>query len=141
MEPFVLNASLTLSWCFADEATPYSRAVLASLQTTYAVTPALWPFEVANVLALAERKQRITRAGVEEFFEMLGRLPIEVERREALWLWQAIMPLVRKHRLSGYDAAYLELAKRERMCLATLARALQETSGTLGVQILDIAGS
>ena len=56
MEPFVLDASLTLSWCFADEATPYSRAVLAMLETTYAVVPALWPFEVANVLAVAERK-------------------------------------------------------------------------------------
>ncbi len=61
MEPFVVDASLTLSWCFADEATSYSRAVLASLGTTYAVVPALWPFEVANVLALAERKQRITQ--------------------------------------------------------------------------------
>ena len=61
MDPFVVDASLTLSWCFADEATPYSRSVLAALDKTYAVVPALWPFEVANVLALAERHQRITR--------------------------------------------------------------------------------
>jgi hypothetical protein len=53
MGPFVVGALLTLSWCFADEATPCSRGVLATLKTTYAVVPALWPFEVANVLALA----------------------------------------------------------------------------------------
>jgi predicted nucleic acid-binding protein len=95
MEPFVVDASLTLSWCFADEATPYSLAVLASLETTYAVVPALWPFEVVNVLALAERKQRITQEGIAEFLETLRRLPIQVERRETLWLWQAILPLIR----------------------------------------------
>lgn len=63
MPPFVVDASLTLSWCFADETTPYSRAVLAALETTYAVVPALWPFEIANALALAERRKRITQAG------------------------------------------------------------------------------
>ena len=96
MDPFVVDASVTLSWCFADEATPFSRAVLAALETTYAVVPALWPFEVANVLALAERRQRITQEGVAEFVETLRRLPIQVERREALWLWQAALPLARE---------------------------------------------
>lgn len=64
--PFVVDASLTLSWCFADEATPYSRSVLVSLQTTFAVVPALWPFEVANALVFAERRQRITPEGIAE---------------------------------------------------------------------------
>jgi hypothetical protein len=53
--PFVLDASITMSWCFANETTPYSRAVLQSLSDTYAEVPALWFFEVANVLAIAER--------------------------------------------------------------------------------------
>ncbi len=56
MPPFVVDASMTLSWRLVDEVTPYSRAVLAALETTYAVVPALWPFEVANALALAERR-------------------------------------------------------------------------------------
>ena len=141
MEPFVVDASLTLSWCFADEATPYSRAVLAALETTYAVVPALWPFEIANVLALAERKQRITQEGITEYLEKLRRLPIQIERREALWLWQAILPLVREHRLSGYDAAYLELAKRERMRLATLDHDLQQASRVVGVQALEVSSA
>lgn len=139
IEPFVVDASLTLSWCFADEATPYSRAVLGALETTYAVVPALWPFEIANVLALAERKQRISQEGIAAFLETLRRLPIQIERREALWLWQAILPLVRQHRLSGYDAAYLELAKRERMPLATLDDDLKAASHTTGVAVLALS--
>ena len=65
--PFVVDASITLGWCFADEATPYTRGVLAALKTTYAVVPALWPFEVANTLALAERRKRITQEGIAAF--------------------------------------------------------------------------
>jgi hypothetical protein len=53
--PFVLDASLAMSWCFVDESTPYSRSILASLLDTYAEVPALWPFEVANVLGISER--------------------------------------------------------------------------------------
>jgi predicted nucleic acid-binding protein len=115
--------------------------VLTSLETTYAVVPALWPFGAASVLALAERRQRITVDGGEEFVDMLRRLPIQVERGEALWLWQSILPLVREHRISAYDAAYLDLAKRERMCLATLDRALQEASRTVGVTALEVSAS
>jgi len=84
MPPFVVDASMTRSWCFVDEVPPYSRAVLAALETTYVVVPALWPFEVANALALAERRKRITQEGIADFLETLRRLPIQVERREAL---------------------------------------------------------
>jgi len=139
MEPFVVDTSLTLSWCFSDEATAYSRGILAALQTTYAVVPALWPFEVANALAVADRPQRITQEGIVEFLETLQRLPIQIERREAFWLWQAVLPLTRKHRLSAYDAAYLELAKREKMQLATLDRDLQKAGRALGIPLLDLA--
>ncbi len=135
--PFVLDASLTLSWCFEDEATPYSRSIIAALETTYAVVPALWPFEVANALAMADRRQRITREGIADFLETLRRLPIEVERREALWLWQAVLPLAREHRLSAYDAAYLELAKRDGIHLATLDHDLQQACHSLGIPIFE----
>ena len=139
MGPFVVDASLTLSWCFADEATHYSRSVLAALQTTYAIVPALWIFEVANVLGIAERRQRITPEGIAEFLATLHRLPIQIERREALWLWQAVLPLARESQLSGYDVAYLELAKRERMSLATLDRDLQVAARAAGVSMVEAA--
>jgi predicted nucleic acid-binding protein len=139
MGPFVVDASLTLSWCFVDEATPYSRGILAALKTSYAVAPALWPFEVANALAVADRRQRITQEGIEGFLDTLRRLPIQIERREALWLWQAVLPVAREHRLSAYDAAYLELAKREGMHLATLDHDLERAARTLGIPILEVS--
>jgi predicted nucleic acid-binding protein len=138
MPPFVVDASMTLSWCFADEATPYSRAVLAALETTYAVVPALWPFEIASGLAIAERRKRISQDQIAEFLETLRRLPIQIERREALWLWQALLPIAREHRLTAYDAAYLDLAKRDRLSLATLDRDLQAAGSALGVAVLEI---
>ncbi len=136
--PFVVDASMTLSWCFADEATPYTRGVLAALKKTYALVPALWPFEVANTLALAERRKRITQEGVAEFVERLRMLPIQVERREAVWLCQATIRLAREHRVTAYDAAYLDLAKREELSLATLDHDLQAAGRTLGITALEL---
>lgn len=137
--PFVVDASLTLSWCFSDEETPYSRSILATLNTSYALVPALWPFEIANALTVAARRQRVTHSGIAVFLETLRRLPIQIERREALWLWQAVLPLAREYRLSAYDAAYLELARRERMPLATLDADLLEAARKLGVPQLDVS--
>jgi predicted nucleic acid-binding protein len=94
---------------------------------------------VANALAVAERRQRITQEGIEEFLELLRKLPIQIERRPALWLWQAALPLARDYGLTAYDAAYLELARRERMHLATLDHGLQEVSLRLGVPILQVS--
>jgi predicted nucleic acid-binding protein len=70
--PFVLDASMTMSWCFADESTPYSRLVLDSLLDSYAEVPALWTFEIANVLAVNEKRQRLTKAASIEFLQTLG---------------------------------------------------------------------
>jgi hypothetical protein len=64
---------------------PFVR-VLAALQATYAMVPALWPFEIVSVLEVAERRKRITQEGIAKFLNALRRLPIQVERREALWL-------------------------------------------------------
>ena len=138
MPPFVVDASMTLSWCFADEATPYSRAVLAALQNTYAVVPALWPFKIASGLAIAERRKRISQDQIAEFLETLRKLPIHVERREAVWLCQAMVRLAREHDLTAYDAAYLDLANRDQLHLATLDHDLQEACRTLGVAVLEI---
>ena len=138
MAPFVVDASMTLSWCFADEANQYSRAVLTALDTTYAIVPALWPFEIANGLAVAERRKRITQAGIAAFLETLQRLPIQVERREALWVWQAVLGLAREHRLTAYDAAYLDLAKRENLNLATMDHDLQDAGRTLGIALVEV---
>ena len=116
----MLDASVTLSWAFETEATPYTMQVLESFETTHAVTPTLWPFEVTNALVDAERRRRIHAAQQAEFLERLRLLPIHVEHRPAAWLGQQILPLARAYRLTAYDAAYLELAIREGLPLATL---------------------
>ncbi len=115
--PFVLDASMTMSWCFADESTPHSRGVLQSLLNTYAEVPAVWVFEVANVLALGERKQRIVAALSDEFMKVLSRLDIRIEQPTPPGT--ELLLLIRRYGLTAYDAASLELAKRKGLALAT----------------------
>lgn len=138
MGPFVVDASLTVSWCFADETTSHSQSILKALDSTHAVVPAHWAFEVANALGMAERKGRISAEGIDEFLIRLRRLPIYVDRREPSLLWQAILPLANKYRLSAYDAAYLELARREGIALATLDDDLRVASTELGIFLGEI---
>jgi predicted nucleic acid-binding protein len=88
-------------------------------------------------LAIAERRKRIDQEGRRAFLEALRRLPIQGEHREALWLWQGILPLARDHRLTACDAAYLDLAKREHLALATLDLDLQEAGRSLGIAIVE----
>jgi hypothetical protein len=88
--PFVLDASLTMTWVFTNEATRFTARVLESLKTTHAVTPALWAFEVTNALLNAERRGRINAAQQADFLEQLRLLPIHIEHRPAAWLGQQI---------------------------------------------------
>ena len=78
MAPFVLDASVTASWCFTDEPSEYGRAAVTALENSYAVVPALWQCEVATALVSAERKKRSTWEGIERFFETLRHLLIYV---------------------------------------------------------------
>jgi len=136
---FVLDASVTMSWAWAfeTEATPFTIQVLGSLKTAHAVTPALWPFEVANALVDAERRGRINPAQQAEFLERLRLLPITIEHRPACWLGQQIS-LARAHRLTAYDAAYLELAIREGLPLATLDRDLRKAAAAAGAALVEL---
>lgn len=126
MKPaFVLDASFILSWAFEDESTSFTDQVLTLLKENSALAPALWPFEVASALTTAERRGRIDVSQQAEFLEWLRQLPILIEHRPTIWLCQEILPLTRAYRLSAYDAAYLELALREGLPLATLDTELQ----------------
>lgn len=80
---FVLDASLTLTWAFEDEATQFTDHVLTQLKGSSALAPALWPFEVASVLSTAERQGRLQPAQSAEFVEWLRRLPVAIEHRPA----------------------------------------------------------
>ena len=79
---FVLDASVTMAWCFEDEATPETWSVLDRLASEGAIVPALWPLEVGNILTQAERRQRTTAARISQFVEQLGPCPSVLTMRQ-----------------------------------------------------------
>jgi predicted nucleic acid-binding protein len=133
---FVLDASVTLAWCFEDEATTAARQILARLAAEAASVPAIWPIEVANVLALAERRRRITPADSAEFIAKLENMVILVDGETSLRAFGRILDLAREERLTAYDAAYLELAMRLGVPLASKDADLCDAAQRLGVSVL-----
>jgi predicted nucleic acid-binding protein len=133
---FVLDASIAVAWCFEDEADPELDALLEGLKTRGAVVPVLWPFEFANVLLQAERRGRITMAAVDGRLAAFAALPITVDTAAWLRTGTAVLALARLHGLTTYDAAYLELAMRQRLPLATKDKALTRACAAVGVVVL-----
>ncbi|MFN5757649.1 MAG: type II toxin-antitoxin system VapC family toxin [Planctomycetia bacterium] len=129
----MLDCSLAVAWFFEDEISRYAQAVEDSLPTAAAVVPSLWPLEVANALLMGERRKRATEAKVTAFLNLLAALPISVDDDTAGRAWQSSLHLARSHRLSVYDAAYLELAIRQRLPLATLDDNLAAAANAAGV--------
>ena len=134
---FVIDASMTLSWLIDSEATAFTEDVLEKLNTTRGVAPALWPFEVSNALALAERRWRISPDEHSLVLERLAKLRVQIEHRPLLWLCQRILPIARRYGLTAYDAAYLELAIREKLPLATLDDKLRQAAVADGVPLVE----
>jgi predicted nucleic acid-binding protein len=130
---FVLDGSVTLAWCFPDEKAPYPQAVLDSLAHARAVVPSLWPLEVANAWLVGERRNRCTQADTTHWTGFLTPLPISVDDETTARAWGDILSLARTHRLSAYDAAYLELALRRGLPLATLDGPLKAAAAATGV--------
>ena len=134
---FVLDASVTACWAFQDEDHPDADLAFAAMRTQEAVVPCLWWFEVRNILVVNERRRRITESGTAAFLRSLSRLRVRVDR---LPDENSILRLARAHRLSVYDAAYLELAQREGLPLATLDVDLQRATVGEGVALLSRGG-
>ena len=132
----VLDGSVTLAWTFEDESDAYADAVLDRLAATRAVVPSLWPLEVANGLLMGERRRRSTEAQTIKWIAALSALPIDVDGETNVHAWGETLALARGHKLTAYDAAYLELAQRRRLPLATLDRALRAAARDCGVALL-----
>jgi predicted nucleic acid-binding protein len=130
---FVLDCSLALAWCFPDEKAPGPQAVLDSLATAIAVVPSLWHLEVGNALLVGERKKRCSQADTVSWLGFLASLPIVVDEETALRAWSDVLNLARTHDLSAYDAAYLELALRRGLPLASLDTKLNAAAAAAGV--------
>ncbi len=131
---FVVDASILAGLALADERSSRAVAAVERLREETALAPSVLFFEIRNVLLVSERRHRITPTGTEEFLRILARLPIAIdfdcdERR--------LMPLARKHRLTAYDAAYLELALREGVALATLDAELERAALGEGVTLVE----
>lgn len=131
----VLDASLTLAWALPDEASAYSDAVLKKVAAGKAWVPALWPFEIANALLTAQKRGRYTAAQRTAFVEELFKLPIEVDHRSPRGILDTHVALGQQYGLTAYDAAYLDLALRKGVPLATQDKALKAAAGKAGVKI------
>ena len=139
MAEFVLDASVALAWCFPGdptEDTPYSRRILAKLTTDDAVVPEIWAFEIANIIFVAcNKRKRINQKQIDEYLQRLKALPIRVESNN-LWANVLLESLARKWNLPAYDAAYLDLASRRRLSLATADDDLRKAAIAQGISVL-----
>lgn len=137
----VIDASLTLAWYFADEGTSETDEVLDRVADGGAVVPNLWRLEVANGFQAAIRRKRIDARYRDASLGELARLPIAIDADTHSRAWTTTLSLSERFRLSMYDAAYLELAERRSLPLATLDRDLRKAAPALGVALLGLAGA
>ena len=136
MSAFVLDCSVTVAWLFDDETTPETDALLDRLKDDRALVPMLWHLEIANVLARAQRHKRISGAQVAAHGNLLSRLPILTDAETQSRAFGEILAIAGTQRLSTYDAAYLELAMRRGMALATIDKALVRAARHVDVETL-----
>jgi predicted nucleic acid-binding protein len=134
--PFVLDASIALAWAFADEDDVRATAALARIRSDEALVPSIWWFEIRNALVVNERRGRLMEADTASFLRTLSRLAVTIDRQPGE---AEVLTLARRHRLSVYDAAYLELAQRDSIPLATLDRELIGAARTERVPLIGEA--
>lgn len=131
--PFVVDSSVTLAWCFRDELTPEAARIQAMLVDDDAIVPAHWPLEVVNVLVLGERKGRISKVEKDRLLGFLQSLPLQIDSETMDQAFADTAALATVHQLTAYDAAYLELAHRLALPMATLDQKLRTAATALGV--------
>jgi predicted nucleic acid-binding protein len=136
VEHFVVDNSVVMSWYFKDETNKYADTVLDKLTGAIAVVPSIWPFEVVNVLIVAERQIRLSESDSIRFLTLLSQLPIVVEY-ERPEMMKELLALARAYNLSSYDASYLYLAMRKGLPIATLDNKLIEAARRIEVPILE----
>lgn len=140
MAEFVLDASVAISWCFPgdpSEDTPYSRRILQELIVHDAIVPEIWAFEIANNIFVSHNKRkRIGEKQVSEYLAILKSLPIRLES-QSLWANVDLESMARRLDLAAYDAAYLSLAVRRGLPLATSDEVLKQKAKATGVAIFS----
>jgi len=133
---FVIDNSVVMSWCFKDETSEYTDAVLNRLEYSTAFVPSIWPLEVGNVLLVAERNKRLRQADSIRFIALLSELPIIVEPESPDRMMNEIVSIARAYDLSTYDASYLDLAMRKGIPIATLDKSLLRAAKKSNVPVI-----
>ena len=131
---FVLDASIAAFWAFEDENHPAAALALERIRTDEALVPGIWWFEVRNTLIVNERRGRLSQADTAIFLRGLSRLGVTIDRAPEE---STVLALARTHRLSFYDASYLELAQREGLPLVTLDHDLRKAARAAGTALLE----
>ena len=135
----IVDNSVALAWCFEDEQTDAIMALLDRVTEGGASAPQLWPVEALNGLLTAERKGRIDGAMRQRLAGFLQALPIGIDEETTARIWSATAQLTDQHRLTAYDATYLELALRLGLPLATSDKPLIAAARRAGVELLPTA--
>jgi predicted nucleic acid-binding protein len=131
--PFVLDTSIACNWALKDEKHPTASLALKRAQTDVILVPALWWFEIRNALLVNERRKRVTESETRQFLAEIARLEISIDHAPDE---EKILALARQHKLTVYDAAYVELALREKIPLATLDKELTAAAHTEKVELV-----
>ena len=134
---FVLDASVAVRWFLDDERSTEADAVLARIAGDGVLVPAIWPYETTNALLAAQRRNRISRGDVATALEFMQNLPVSIEPASALHAERAWNVALARS-LTVYDAAYLDLASRHILPLATFDDALRRAARKSGVSLLRI---
>jgi predicted nucleic acid-binding protein len=133
---FVIDASVALAWCFEDEATALADRALSRLSEEEGVAPSIWPLEVANGLRSAERRGRIDEREIPAAVRLMAALPVEVVPTGLEHALGDVLSIARAAGLSTYDAAYLDLALRRGLPLATADEFLARAAEATGVELV-----
>ena len=136
MAACVLDASVTISALIEEDRSEEARAIMREIANVGATVPSLWPVEVGNILLLAERRRLLSGAARQDHLNDLSRLPITVDHEMAGHAWHASMSLAERHRLTLYDAVYLELSQRRGLPLATFDAVLRRAATAANVPLL-----
>jgi len=137
--PIVIDSSLTMAWCFKDEATGASDAIRDRLERTSAVVPAHWPIEVQNSARVGERRGKVSLGELGAFIAFVRLQHIELDVRPLDATFGDLLALSRQYGVTPYDAAYIELALRRGLPLATRDANMARAAQSLGITLLDTA--
>jgi predicted nucleic acid-binding protein len=132
----VVDCAAILAWALEEQTPETSLPVLERVASHGAIVPGIWPLEIGNALIIALRQRRLTSERFDKVLANIKELRIEMDKQTNHFAFSRILSLARRHRLTTYDAAYLELAARSGLPLATYDRELAVAANDEGVLVL-----